>query len=291
MISLYDVRQSQSVLDIKSHTGSKTAKLVFNNTKDWIISTGFGMGSNRELLIWDIKNPSKPLVQLVMDQGSGVMTPFFDEATQLLFITGKGESNIRYYELTQDSTHCHYISTSAEGKPQRGVTALPKRYVDHSRCEIMRFYRLTDKDTIEPISMIVPRRAAGSFQPDIFPPVVDTLHPSMTAAEWKQGANTPRKYYVFNAENAERYCTAEEAGEAASVYIPSVQSSPAPMRTIQPAPSPLATHTETAQTQRLENENKELKEQVAALQKELEEAKAKIQEQESIIAQLEKQED
>lgn len=220
-LRMFDVRANQKVLETPSHEGSKTAKLVFDNTRNWILSVGFGTASNRQLRIWDIKNPSTPLYKVVIDQGSGVMTPYFDEATQILFVSGKGEKNIRYYELTDEKPHCFYLATSDAGNPQRGIAALPKRFVDTKRCEIVRFYRLSEKATIEPISMIVPRKSE-MFQEDIYPPVVDHCTPSMTAEEWKSGKNTLQRYYVFNEQGTEQFIDADKVGAAAVTVAPTV---------------------------------------------------------------------
>lgn len=265
-IRLFDVRTGQKVSELKAHQGAKCAHLAFNNTRGWMMSVGFGQGSNRQLLIWDLKDPSKPLHTLAIDQASGVMYPFFDEATQILFITGKGEQNIRYYELTDEAPHCFYLSTCQEGSPQRGITALPKQYVNTKKCEIMRFYRLTDKDTIEPLSMIVPRRSE-MFQADIFPPVVDSTTASMTCDEWKGGKDTPRRYFVFNAEGKPEYCDAEKAGTIAAIPVTST--------------SPTPSSNDTVPKSQLDEANKKLAEK----DKTIEELKAKIAELEAKLNQ------
>ena len=41
---------------------------------------------------------------------------------------------------------------------QRGVGVLPKRHVNFMECEVMRFYKLQTKGTVEPIAMTVPRK-------------------------------------------------------------------------------------------------------------------------------------
>ncbi|KAH7816062.1 coronin [Monocercomonoides exilis] len=226
-IRLFDVRSNQKVLEIQSHAGVKTARFLFNNKRNWLMSTGFGQGSNRQVLIWDERNTTKPIVSNVIDQASGIMMPFFDEATQILFIGSKGEANIRYYELTEDPPHFFYITTFPEGTPTRGLTALPKQYVHSEHCEIMKFFRITAKDSIEPISFVVPRRSE-MFQADIYPPVVDTTTPSMTGEEWIKGENKPPRYYVFTADGKGEHCSADEVPASAT-------PSPSPVQSPQPA--------------------------------------------------------
>jgi polyhydroxyalkanoate synthesis regulator phasin len=220
-IRVFDVRANTKTLEVQSHQGVKTSRLVINNQKGQIISTGFGTGSNRQILIWDMRQPEKPIVQNVVDQASGVMSPFFDEATQILFIAGKGEANIRYYEITDEAPLLHYITTFADGTPTRGITAMPKIFVNAGACEIMKFYKITAKETIEPVSFVVPRRSE-MFQPDLFPPVVDTSTPSMTTQEWAtEGKNTLQRQFVFTADGHQ-------------AFAPPPTTSPAPCSAAQP---------------------------------------------------------
>ena len=61
--------------------------------------------------------------------------------------------------MVDESPYIHYLSQYQSGTPQRGLGVMPKRGLDTSRCEIMRFYKLhTVKPLCEPISMIVPRK-------------------------------------------------------------------------------------------------------------------------------------
>lgn len=176
----------------------KTARILWNNIRGWLISPGFGKQSERELIIWDQRDSSKPIVQQKIDQSSGIMLPFFDEATQLLFIASKGEATIRYYELNDEAPHAHFVSAFNEGHPTRGITMIPKVLVNAKDCEIAKFYRTTAKDTIEPISFIVPRRSE-QFQDDIYPPVVDSATPSLNGTDWASGQNKKQRYFQFTA--------------------------------------------------------------------------------------------
>ena len=45
--------------------------------------------SKREFKIWDEKNTSKPVSTYELDQAAGVMIPFYDEDTRMLYLTGK----------------------------------------------------------------------------------------------------------------------------------------------------------------------------------------------------------
>ena len=76
----------------------------------------------------------------------------------MVFLAGKGDGNVRYYEVAVDDEkpNVFYLSQFISGAPQRGFGVLPKRGCDTSQCEIFRFYKLhATKDLVEPISMVI----------------------------------------------------------------------------------------------------------------------------------------
>ncbi|CDQ93290.1 unnamed protein product, partial [Oncorhynchus mykiss] len=77
----------------------------------------------------------------------------------MVYLCGKGDSSIRYFEITEEPPYVHYLSTFSSKEPQRGMGFMPKRGVDVSKCEIARLYKLHDKKC-EPIAMTVPRKSS-----------------------------------------------------------------------------------------------------------------------------------
>ncbi|XP_018332075.1 coronin-2B isoform X2 [Agrilus planipennis] len=170
------------------HLGSKASKVVFLGSTDRLLSTGFSRHSDRQYAIWDQNDLSTPLTTDTIDSSSGVVFPFFDPDTNILFLAGKGDGNIRYYEIVPDPPYIHYLSQFLSGNPQRGLGFMPKRGLNTSQCEVFRFYKLhTIRDLCEPISMIVPRKS-DQFHDDLYP---DTAapQPSLSAQEWASGRN------------------------------------------------------------------------------------------------------
>ncbi|XP_060782625.1 coronin-2A isoform X2 [Neoarius graeffei] len=129
---------------------------------------------------------SQPLFQEDLDGSSGVLFPFYDPDTHMLYIAGKGDGNIRYYEISAEKPYVHYLTEHRSILPQKGMGVMPKRGLDVCSCEVFRFYRLvTTKSLIEPLSMIVPRRSE-SYQEDIYP-MTAGKEPAMTAEQWLSG--------------------------------------------------------------------------------------------------------
>ena len=121
-----------------------------------------------------------------IDRASGVLFPFYDPDTEIVYIAGKGDANIRYFEITNEPPYVHYISTYQSQLSQRGLGYMPKRGCDINKNEIVRFFKL-HATKIEPISFTVPRKSE-LFQPDIFPPTASN-EPSLSCEDWWDGQN------------------------------------------------------------------------------------------------------
>merc|ERR1711916_46589 len=122
----------------------------------------------------------------------GTIFPYYDEDTGIVYLAGKGDGNIRYFELIDEAPHAHFISAYQSSTPQRGVCSMPKRALDVGECEINRFYKLTPKGFVEVIKMTVPRKST-LFQEDIFPPTKEDCA-VLSAEQWLAGENAePRR--------------------------------------------------------------------------------------------------
>lgn len=191
-LRFWDVRQEKPAYEVAGHSGAKNSRCVWMGDKDRVITTGFSRMSERQLGLWDVRNPTKPIGGdfTLLDSSSGVGMPFWDDGSNMLYIAGKGDGNIRYYEYEHDKFEP--LSEYKSGEPQRGMAFMPKRGVNTHENEVMRAYKTVNDAYIEPISFIVPRRAE-TFQDDIYPPAVG-LKPAMSSGEWLQGktASPPR---------------------------------------------------------------------------------------------------
>jgi coronin-1B/1C/6 len=189
-IRIVDPRQSSVTQEVEAHQGIKGSRVCFLGNKPLLFSVGFTKTSEREMSLWDVRNLSERLHNTNLDSSSGVLMPFFDADTNVLFLAGKGDGNIRYYELTDDKPYLHYLSEYKSNTPARGMTMLPKRGVNVSDCEIVRLCKLGVK-TMEPISFCVPRKS-DLFQDDLFPPAFSGEY-TLTAEEWLAGGEGEQK--------------------------------------------------------------------------------------------------
>jgi len=215
MIRIFDPRTATASAEVQGHDGSKTSKLVWLNTKSKFISVGFTRQSKRQFKIWDPKMMDKPLTTADIDQAAGVIMPFFDEDTNLLYLCGKGDGNVRYFEIVDEEPWQFHISEYRSSSSTKGMCMLPKKACDVMKCEVSRFLKLTSK-AVEPLSMIIPRKSE-LFQDDIFP---DTYagEASMTADQLFAGDFKPVKLMSLDPEKR------VDAGEGSAFKVTQAKS-------------------------------------------------------------------
>lgn len=204
-LRVWDIREEKIISEGAGHSGSKSVRVVWLGPYDRFVTTGFSRMSDRQYAVWDSTDVGKgPIGDFhVYDSSAGILVPFFDHDTNCLYLAGKGDGNIRYFEYENDQFFplSEYQST----EPQRGLAFIPKRAVNVKEHEVVRIFKSVRDTAIEPISFIVPRRAE-TFQDDIYPPAYAGVY-SLTAEEWVSGKNAPPKVSsleaVFDGTSAE----------------------------------------------------------------------------------------
>ena len=180
---------------------------MFCGTTNKLFTTGFSRSSERQYGLWDavsalvmVNCPSpgllchghslsalqgnldKALNVTKIDDGIGVMFPYWDEGTHMVYVVGKvcclcpavaslhatalapppqGDQKFVYFEITKESPYVYFLNMYQPTQPVRGAACLPKKHVNYMHCEVMRFYNLITKGLIEPVSMTVPRKVEG----------------------------------------------------------------------------------------------------------------------------------
>uniref|UniRef100_A0A1I8NSP2 Coronin n=1 Tax=Stomoxys calcitrans TaxID=35570 RepID=A0A1I8NSP2_STOCA len=183
-IRIYDPRTGEVESEAVCHEGSKATRAIFLR-HGLIFTTGFNRSSERQYSLRAPDALSDPIVMVELDTSNGVMFPLYDPDTNLIYLCGKGDSVIRYFEVTPEPPFVHYINTFQTPDPQRGIGMMPKRGCDVTTCEISKFYRLNNNGLCQVISMTVPRKS-DLFQEDLYP---DTLaeDAAITAEKWIMG--------------------------------------------------------------------------------------------------------
>mmetsp|Transcript_18400 Transcript_18400/g.37490 ORF Transcript_18400/g.37490 Transcript_18400/m.37490 type:complete len:459 (-) Transcript_18400:134-1510(-) len=191
---MIDPRANSIVHDVKCHEGAKASKVEWMGGPsvmdecNKLVTTGFSQQAERQIGVWDLRKlptnaetEAEPLDMILLDQGTGALYPFFDPGTQMLYLAGKGDANVRYFEAVPDEPYLHFISDFRTTTPQKGFDFFPKRCVDTTKHEIMRGLKL-ETTAVVPITFKVPRKSEA-FQEDIFPDCAAGI-PAMAADEW-----------------------------------------------------------------------------------------------------------
>jgi coronin-1B/1C/6 len=204
-IRIYDARSGEIESEGDGHEGAKPQRVVYLKN-DLILTTGFSRMSERQYALRSESNLSETIVLEVLDTSNGVLFPFYDPDVNLLYLCAKGDSNMRYFEITDEPPFIHYINTYQSSEPQRGMGWMPKRGCDLLSCEIARFYKLHTKGLCEVITFTVPRKS-DLFQDDIYPDTQADV-PALTADEWIAGETKPPVLFSLR----EGYCSKRMEG-------------------------------------------------------------------------------
>lgn len=186
-LNVFDPRKEGSALKTNTHEGARPQKLVWLGNSQHIFTAGFSKTSEREYAVWDVRDLSAPLIKKRLDDYAGIPFSFFDEDSKVLFIAGKGENAVSFFQFSTESPNYVDFLYAYKGKePQKGFSFMPKRIVDVMACEVARGVRLTAK-TVEYVSFKVPRKS-GTFQADLFPPCRSN-EPAMKFEEYWTGVD------------------------------------------------------------------------------------------------------
>jgi hypothetical protein len=184
-----DPRAGKMVLSTEAHPGAKGFTATWLGFRDQILTAGFTKNGERQLSIWDFKSFSSPLHSIPIDTSPGIITPYYDPDTEMVFLLGRGDNTIRYYEINDDEPHLHYLDQFRGTDSQADITPFAKRLVDVSVCEVARFAKLT-KDKIEHVMFQVPRKDTKDsliFHEDLYK-YVPSGAAATSAKSWLSGA-------------------------------------------------------------------------------------------------------
>ena len=204
---IFDPRQAAAACTFSGFTMGKGSRCIFADNCGLFLSVGFSE-FGRTIQIHDMKKPGEAMGNVEIDQGSSLVMLHYDIDTSMLYLAGKGDPTIRYFEIVKEAPYAHFLSQFSSNESQKGVGFLPKRFVEVETCEVALCYRLLNESVV-PVSFQVPRKS-DLFQADIFP---DTYagRPALTAAEWAGGENQePPTVSMKNA--AERFGASAAAG-------------------------------------------------------------------------------
>lgn len=195
-IRIGDPRTGKFEQTTAGHQGVKGSRCVWIGKQgaERLFTVGFSKGSERQYALHDPANftADSPLLEQNIDNSSGILMPFYDYDTAMIYLAGKGDGNVRYYEYTGEDKLIYSLSEYKSNKPCKGACFMNKTGCNVSENEVARMLKL-EVGKMVPISFTVPRKS-DLFQDDLFPDTASgTGEPSMTCDEYMAGKNTPPK--------------------------------------------------------------------------------------------------
>jgi coronin-1B/1C/6 len=183
-IRLFDPRKKSSIQKGQGSDGNKGSRICWLGNSGKFLSVGHDKGANRKLSVYDSKKIETPLCSQDIDSGAGVICPFFDADNNVLYLAGKGDAAIRFYEFSNEDPFIFALSEFRDNESSKGCCFIPKTAVDVKACEISVALRVM-RDWISPVSFQVPRKS-DIFQGDLYP---DTYagKAMLSADEWLSG--------------------------------------------------------------------------------------------------------
>ncbi|VDN27934.1 unnamed protein product, partial [Gongylonema pulchrum] len=198
-IRVIDSHTGEVLRQGNGHEGVKPQRAIF--LKDGrIFTTGFTKRSERLYALRTQDNLDEPLVQEELDTSNGVLFPLYDEDSNLVYLAGKGDCAIRYYEVNNEYPFVHYINTYTTSEPQRGIAFMPKLGLNSNENEIARIYKVTTKGVVDELQFFVPRKS-DLYQTDLYPDTRSHI-PALTAEQFIEGQNAPPNLVPVNPDAA-----------------------------------------------------------------------------------------
>ncbi|CAG0887327.1 unnamed protein product [Cyprideis torosa] len=119
-IRIIDVRTGNVEEEASSHEGGKATRAIFL-ANGLVFTTGFNKGSERQYSLRAPEHLHNPICMVELDTSNGLLFPFYDPDTNMIYLCGKGDSVMRYFEITKEPPFVHYIATHQASDPQRGI--------------------------------------------------------------------------------------------------------------------------------------------------------------------------
>jgi len=192
-LRIIDPRQQTVVAQCESHVGVKGGRALWCGKHSLVVSVGFGTGASREYKVYDPRNMGAALHTGALESAAGVVMPFYDEDSDVLFFAGKGDGAIKFYEVVPEEEPKNIVTHLGQFTSNNATSAacaLPRRSCDVSTTEIIRIYKIS-KGTIVPLHFQVPRRSE-LFADDIYPPARGD-EPAISKEAWFAGENATPK--------------------------------------------------------------------------------------------------
>jgi coronin-7 len=98
-LRVVDARTGELLGKTKAHDGIRPSRLAWLDDDRYLASVGFGIGSMREVLVFDtlaLSSSSKPLAKQSIDVSPSIMNAYYDRDCRILYVAGKVRGTATY---------------------------------------------------------------------------------------------------------------------------------------------------------------------------------------------------
>uniref|UniRef100_A0A665VCU8 Coronin n=1 Tax=Echeneis naucrates TaxID=173247 RepID=A0A665VCU8_ECHNA len=193
-VRIYDPRKSTSPLqEGPGPEGPRGARIVWVCEGKYLLVSGFDSRSERGLYLYSADSLSSgAIANIQVDVSPSTLIPFYDPDTNVIILTGKGDTRVHIYEIVPEDPYFMECSSFHSPEPHKGLAFLPKTECNVRDVEIAVGLMLS-KTTIEPVAFRVPRVKKEFFQDDVYTDTAVWWEPVLTASAWLSGSNGQHK--------------------------------------------------------------------------------------------------
>jgi coronin-1B/1C/6 len=223
-LRLLDFRKPAAVVaETGCHTGVRSSRCVWLGDSPYLVTAGHSSMQERELLLWDSRSMDAHAQRIRLDSSTSAPLLFFDNDTSMLIVGGKGDASIRFFEFGSDASQLHPLINIPTGEVAKGLTLMPKQACDLMGCEVVRMLKVCES-SINPISIVVPRKERLKFQEDLYPPTFAECGPSMNVPAWLSGENCPAQRSTLVPSSSNGGCSVSAPSASVTLVEPDVLS-------------------------------------------------------------------
>ncbi|EMP36031.1 Coronin-2B [Chelonia mydas] len=174
--------RSGKVLQEASCKNHRVNRVVFLGNVKRLLTTGVSRWNTRQIALWDQEDLAMPLIEEEIDGLSGLLFPFYDADTHMLYLAGKGDGNIRYYEISTEKPYLNYLMEFRSPAPQKGLA--PRG----GPCVWLPYLEAVLHSSGSGDGCCGVAGWSETYQEDIYP-MTPGIEPALTPDEWLSGMN------------------------------------------------------------------------------------------------------
>ncbi|XP_014681758.1 PREDICTED: coronin-7-like [Priapulus caudatus] len=194
-LRVWDPRANVVTHSSEAHRNPKGSSVCWLADDTRLLTTGFDATHQSQVYLWDLRRFDSSVTSLSLGR-TGLMFPMFDADTNMLFLAGKGEPCVGFYEVQDKEPFLTEASAFASDVQIVSICKVPKRGLNVMQGEVNRLLMLSQRAVV-PVSYVVPRKSYRDFHEDLYP-MTAWSDPALTAEQWFAGGNDRVKKCSLN---------------------------------------------------------------------------------------------